>query len=107
MSVRHIAAALAALAAPLIAKSPEPVRLLSCVVSETGLLEAEVSNTSDLEMTCRLGCSYVVREAALSHSFEVDIVPHFMGRVGHFDTSSGRPGSYAGHLDRCHVTQSR
>ena len=95
--------ALALLSAPLVgANSSGPVRLLSCVVSRTGLLEAEVTNASDSALTCKLRCDYVIRESTTaSHVFEATIPPRYHGKVGQLDTSSGRPGSYSGRVDAC------
>ena len=101
MKPTRYAIALAALASPLIAQSPGPIRLLSCVVSSTGLFEAEVENTSDSAQTCNLRCDYVVGEATISHRFEVSIPARFRGRVGQFDTSRGQPGSYSGQVGAC------
>lgn len=84
--------------------STGPVRLLSCEVSPTGLLEAEVSNTSDFEQTCQLRCDYVIRDALVAHRSEVAVPARWRGRVGQYDTSSGRPGTYTGELDGCQVT---
>jgi len=94
---------LIALAGPLmgIPNSAGPVRLLSCVVSRAGLLEAEVENTSDTKQICNLRCDYTLEEATSSHWFEVSIPARFSGIAGQFDTSRGRPGSYPGHIDSC------
>ena len=107
MNARRLAISLAALVAPLFAKTPEPVRLLSCVVDETGLLEAEVSNTSGFELTCELRCDYVIREEPITHDFKADIPARYEGRVGRFDTSSGRPGRYRGSVGACRDTLMR
>ena len=95
--------ALIALAVPLVGipKSSGPVRLLSCVVSRAGLLEAEVENTSDTAQICNLRCDYTLEETTSSHWFEVSIPARFSGIAGQFDTSRGRPGSYPGHIDSC------
>src|ERR1044071_1383980 len=39
-------------------ESDGPVRLLSCVVSASGILEAEVDSQSDDALSCNLSCSY-------------------------------------------------
>jgi hypothetical protein len=101
MNAARYALALAALAAPLIAKTPGPVRLLSCVVSNAGLLEAEVENTSDSAQACKLCCEYVIGETTISHRFEVSIPARFRGIVGQVDTARGQPGRYPGHLGVC------
>ena len=79
---------LIALAAPLVAipktipKTPESIRLLSCVVNRAGLLEAEVENTSDAALLCNLRCDYALHETSSSHWFEVSIPARFKGIVG-------------------------
>ena len=94
---------LIALAGPLmgIPNSAGPVRLLSCVVSRAGLLEAEVENTSDAPQICNLRCDYTLQETTSSHWFEVSIPARFSGIAGQFDTSRGRPGSYPSHIASC------
>src|SRR5262245_12143370 len=91
---------LIALAAPLVGipKTTEPIRLLSCVVSNAGLLEAEVENTSDTTQSCLLRCDFTLYETTRSHWFEVSIPARFRGIVGQFDTARGRPGIYSGHV---------
>lgn len=101
MNVARYAIALAALAAPLIAQTPGPVRLLSCVVSNAGLLEAEVENTSGSAQACSLRCDYVIEETTISHRFEISIPARFRGIAGQVDTSRGRPGSYPGVIGVC------
>ena len=102
MRAKLLAIVLAVLSLPLVgANSRGPVRLLSCVVSSTGLLEAEVDNAAESAQTCNLRCDYVIREATISHGFEVTIPARFSGRVGQFDTSSGRPGNYSGSVGTC------
>jgi len=102
MNATHVLCCLA-LAVPLVAKSPAPVQLVSCVVSGTGLLEAEVSNTSDFELTCTLRCDYAIRGATVSHVFKVSIPPRFRGIAGQVDTASGQPGRYPGAVGACRV----
>jgi hypothetical protein len=105
MNAGRYVIALAALATPLVAKSPGPIRLLSCVVSNAGLLEAEVENTADSAQACTVRCNYLVGETSISHRFEVSIPAGFSGIVGQFDTSRGQPGSYPGHLGACRVVR--
>jgi hypothetical protein len=100
MNAARYTIALAALVAPLVAKTP-PVRLLSCVVSNAGLLEAEVENTSDSAQACSLRCDYVVGETTISHRFEISIPARFRGIVGQVDTWRGQPGSYPGLIGMC------
>ena len=101
MNVARYAIALAALVAPLVAKTPEPVRLLSCVVSSAGLLEAEVENTSGSTQACSLRCDYVIGESTISHRFEISIQARFRGIAGQVDTFRGQPGSYPGVISMC------
>jgi len=101
MKVFRRAIALAVLAAPLVARAPGPVRLLSCVVSNAGLLEAEVENTSDSAQACSLRCDYRIEEAMTSRRFEVSIPARFSGVAGQFDTSRGQPGRYSGLIGMC------
>ena len=105
MKAARYAIALAALASPLVADTPGPVRLLSCVVSNAGLFEAEVENTSDSARVCNLRCDLVISDTTIPHRFEVSIPARFRGIVGQFDTSRGRPGSYAGHVRDCRKSQ--
>jgi hypothetical protein len=108
MKARLYVIAFAALAAPLVgANSPGPIRLLSCVVSRTGLLEAEVDNTSDSALTCKLRCDYAIRETTISHWFEVSVPARFSGIVGQVDTSRGQPGKYSGRVGACRKIPSR
>ena len=109
MKTRLCVAALAALAvsqSSLHALTPPsssdgPIKLLACVVSPTGILEAEVSSQSDDRMRCDIRCSYSLGEKMFSHSFGVTIPARFSGRVGRFDTSNGKPGSYSGDVGTC------
>lgn len=109
MKTRLVGVAIVAMAAPhadVIAltppsKSDGPVRLLSCVVSANGILEAEVDNTADSALTCNLRCNYDIAGQAFTHWFEVSIPARFNGRVGRFDTSGGKPGSYSGDVGTC------
>jgi len=101
MNAGRFVIALAALAAPLAANTPGSVRLLSCVVSSAGLLEAEVESTADFAQTCNLRCDYVIGGTTISHRFDVSIPARFKGIVGQMDTWRGQPGSYSGHVDAC------
>jgi hypothetical protein len=73
-----------------------PVRLLACVVSPSGVLEAEVDSTADETLQCEIRCQYELGEHSFSHTFSVSIRAHFQGRVGRFDTNNARPGNYPG-----------
>ena len=109
MKARHIVAALTAMVATQAdvsaltppSKGDGPVRLLACVVSPGGLLEAEVDNTSDAMQTCDIRCDYAVAGTTFSHWFEVTIPSRFNGPVGRFDTSGGMTGSYSGDIGTC------
>ena len=82
-------------------KSDGPVRLLNCVVSAAGLLEAEVDSQVDDTMNCDLRCNYEVGGKTFSHWFNESIPARFNGRIGRFDTSGGKPGSYSGEVGTC------
>lgn len=104
--------ALAALAAPqasvLAVTAPSdsdgPIRLLTCVVSPTGILEAEVESRTDDAMSCYIRCSYELGDRKFSRSFEVTIPGRFQGRVGGFDTSNAKAGNYSGDIGTCKKT---
>jgi hypothetical protein len=81
-----------------------PVRLLNCVVSATGILEAEVDSRSDDAMACDIRCNYEFAGKTLTHTFSETIPARFNGRVGRFDTSNARAGSYPGEVGACRKT---
>jgi hypothetical protein len=85
-------------------ESDGPIRLLSCVVSGNGTLEAEVDNQSDDAMSCYIRCNYEIGEKTFSHGFQATIPKRFNGRVGGFDTSGGKAGSYSGDVGTCTKT---
>ena len=85
--------------------SDGPVKLLNCVVSPNGLLEAEVDSRSDDAMSCSLRCNYELGGQTFSHWFEVRIPARFSGRVGRFDTSGAKAGNYSGDLGTCKKTE--
>ena len=101
MNAARSLVALAALATPVVAKSPEPVRILSCTVSNAGLLQAEVESASDSAQTCSLRCDYAIGSTTISHRFYASIPARFKGIVGQVDTSRGQPGTYSGHVEVC------
>jgi hypothetical protein len=82
-------------------KSDGPVRLLNCVVSGAGLLEAEVDSQVEDAMNCNLRCNYEVGGETFSHWFNETIPARFNGRIGRFDTSGGKAGSYSGEVGTC------
>ena len=84
--------------------SSGPIKLLTCIVSPSGLLEAEVDSTSEDAMSCYIRCNYELGDRQFSHSFEVTIPARFHGRVGKFDTSSGKAGNYSGDVGTCKKT---
>jgi hypothetical protein len=88
-------------------KSDGPVRLLSCVVSGAGILEAEVDSTSDAPMSCDITCNYRIGDNAFSHWFNETIPARYNGRVGKFDTSGAKAGNYPGQMGACQRTASR
>jgi hypothetical protein len=81
--------------------SDGPIKLLACVVTPTGILEAEVDSQSDDAMNCRVRCNYELGERMFTHSFDVTIPARFNGRVGRFDTSNARAGNYSGDVGTC------
>ena len=81
--------------------SDGPIRLLTCVVTSKGMLEAEVDNRSEDAMNCNIRCNYELGERTFSQSFNVTIPARFNGRVGHVDTSNGKPGNYSGEVGTC------
>ena len=85
-------------------KSDGPVRLMNCVVSAGGVLEVEVDNQSDDPMNCNLRCNYEVGGQTFSHWFSETIPARFNGRIGRFDTSGGKAGSYSGEVGTCKKT---
>jgi len=88
-------------------KSDGPVRLLNCVVSPTGVLEAVVDSTSEDAMTCELRCNYEIGGHTFSQWFEEFIPARYNGRVGKFDTSGGKPGNYSGDVGTCTKSPAR
>jgi len=87
--------------------SDGPIRLLNCVVSPNGVLEAEVDSQSDDAMSCNINCNYELGEHMFSHWFEVRIPAHFSGRVGRFDTNGARAGNFSGEVGTCTKTEAR
>jgi hypothetical protein len=85
-------------------ESDGPIRLLSCVVSGNGKLEAEVDNQSEDAMSCYIRCNYEIGGKTFSHGFQATIPKRFNGRVGGFDTSGGKAGSYSGDVGTCTKT---
>ncbi len=81
--------------------SDGPIRLLACVVTPAGILEAEVDSQSEDTMNCNIRCSYELGEQMFSHSFNVTIPGRFNGRVGRFDTSNAKAGNYSGDVGTC------
>ena len=81
--------------------SDGPIRLLTCVVSPTGILEAEVDSQTDDAMSCNVRCNYELGESMFSQSFNVTIPGRFQGRVGRFDTSNAKAGNYSGEVGTC------
>jgi len=109
MKARRCIVALAAFAAPQAnvlgltppSDSDGPIRLLTCVVSPTGILEAEVDSQADDAMNCNIRCNYELGENMFSQSFNVTIPGRFQGRVGRFDTSNAKAGNYSGEVGTC------
>lgn len=89
------------------ADSDGPIRLLACVVSANGMLEAEVDSRSEDDLSCNIHCNYELAGKPFTHWFEVTIPRRFIGRVGHFDTSGGRTGNFSGEVGTCRKTEAR
>ena len=85
-------------------KSDGPIRLLSCVVSGNGKLEAEVDNQTDDAQFCNIRCNYAIAGQTFTHWFDVTIPKRFSGRVGEFDTNGAKAGSYPGDVGTCKKT---
>jgi hypothetical protein len=78
-----------------------PVRLLNCVVSASGVLEAEVENQTDDAMSCEFRCDYELGGKMFSYTFNETVPKRFQGKLGHYDTYNARPGRYAGDMGTC------
>jgi hypothetical protein len=81
--------------------SDGPIKLLACVVTPAGILEAAVDSSADVAMSCDIRCNYELAERMFSHTFTATIPARFQGRVGDFDTHNAKPGTYTGELGRC------
>ncbi len=81
--------------------SDGPIKLLACVVTPAGILEAEVDSSVDERMTCDLRCNYELGERMFSHTFTETIPARFQGRVGQFETNNAKAGSYSGEVLDC------
>lgn len=81
--------------------SDGPVKLLTCVVTPAGILEAEVDSQSDDTMSCNIRCNYELGERMFSHTFSSSIPARFHGRIGRFDTSNAKAGNYSGEVGSC------
>ena len=84
--------------------SDGPIRLLNCIVTAAGILEAEVDNQTDDAMSCNIRCNYELGERMFSHTFNVRIPARYNGRVGRFETSNARAGNYSGDVGSCEKT---
>lgn len=83
--------------------SDGPIKLLTCVVSASGVLEADVVSQTDDAMSCNIRCNYELGGRMFSHTFTEMIPKRFSGRVGRFDTSAAKTGSYSGEVGTCSV----
>lgn len=84
--------------------SDGPITLLACVVDPHGILEAEVDSKTEDTMNCNIRCNYGLGEKTFTHTFNVTIPGRFQGRVGRFDTTNGKTGSYSGDVGTCTKT---
>lgn len=87
--------------------SDGPIKLLTCVVSASGVLEADVVSQTDDAMSCNIRCNYELGERTFSHTFSVTIPARFQGRIGKFDTTNAKAGNYSGDLGTCKKTAAR
>jgi hypothetical protein len=109
MKTRNWLVALAVVAAPVAvvhglaapAAGDGDIRLLSCIVTPEGVLEASVESRTEDAMDCSIRCNYELGERTFSHTFSVTIPGRFQGRMGRFDTSNGKAGNYSGDLGTC------
>src|SRR5262245_58324112 len=106
MKTRHWLAALAATLATQAdvygltppSEDDGPVKVLSCIVSNDGILEAEVDNATDDAQSCDFRCNYDLLGKRVSRTFTVTIPKRFHGRVGQFSTEGATPGNYSGNV---------
>ena len=78
-----------------------PVKLLACVVTPQGVLEAEVDSQSDEAMDCSVRCNYEFGDKMLSQSFNVTIPARSQGKVGGVAVSAAKAGNYSGDIGSC------
>ncbi len=102
-SALAVAVASAAYALNPPSSSDGPVKLLSCVVTPAGVLEAAVASQSNDAVSCAIRCNYELVERMFSHTFTVTIPARFQGRVGQFDTNGAKTGNYSGEISDCEV----
>jgi len=95
------AAASAAYALTTPSASDGPIRLLGCVVTPAGVLEANVESQADEAMDCNIRCNYQLEDRNFSHTFNVTIPKRFQGRIGRFDTNNAKAGTYSGEVGTC------
>jgi hypothetical protein len=81
--------------------SDGPIKLLACIVTPQGVLEAEVDSQTDDSVNCNIRCTYELGAQMFSHSFNVNIPARFQGRIGRFDTVNARAGNYSGEVGTC------
>lgn len=78
-----------------------PVKLLACVVTSAGVLEASVDSRSDDAMHCEIRCNYELGDRMFSQLLDVTVPARFSGRIGRVDVSNAKPGNYSGEIGRC------
>ena len=81
--------------------SDGPIKLFSCIVTPSGILEAQVDNQTDDALSCNIRCNYELGGRMFSHTFTEMIPKRFSGRVGRFDTSNAKAGNYSGEVGSC------
>ena len=78
-----------------------PIKLLACVVTPGGKLEASVESQTDDTMSCNIRCNYELGGRMFSHTFSESIPGRFTGRIGQFDTNNAKAGNYTGEMGTC------
>lgn len=81
--------------------SDGPMKLLNCVVTTAGILQAEVYSSADETLSCDIRCDYELGERMFSHTFTESIPARFQGRVGRHDVTNARAGNYSGEIGNC------
>jgi hypothetical protein len=81
--------------------SDGPIKLLGCIVTPGGVLEALVDSQTDDIMSCDIRCSYELGDRMFQQRFNVSIPGRYQGRVGQVDAVGAKPGNYQGEISNC------